>query len=145
VIRGHYDPFRFIYSIKRTRGFVILVLVYKRSGHGQEWTRQEGPPGTRSTDDSLNVRPNAATLEVRKNFFSSRVTENWNKIPSHVTNLKNSEWLQEKLQITESWLLLPRGNKIWRQDGGTEHITRGRHFPRFKLSCGSPYHESYCT
>ncbi len=41
-----------------------------------------------STDDPLNVRPKAARLEVRKNFFSSRVTENWNKIPSHVNNVK---------------------------------------------------------
>ncbi len=45
---------------------------------------------TRSTNDPLNVRPNAARLEVRKNFFSSRVTENWNKIPSHVKNVKTS-------------------------------------------------------
>jgi hypothetical protein len=29
-------------------------------------------------------------LEVRKNFFSSRVTENWNKIPSHMKNVKKS-------------------------------------------------------
>jgi hypothetical protein len=43
---------------------------------------------TRSTDDPLNVRPKAARLEIRKNFFSSRVTESWNKIPSHVKNVK---------------------------------------------------------
>jgi hypothetical protein len=30
----------------------------------------------------------AASLEIRKNFFSSRVTESWNKIPSHVKMLK---------------------------------------------------------
>jgi hypothetical protein len=45
---------------------------------------------TSSTDDPLNVRPNAARLEVRRNFFSSRVTEKWNKIPSHVKNVKTS-------------------------------------------------------
>ncbi len=43
---------------------------------------------TRRTDDPLNVRPKAACLEVRKNLFSSRVTENWNKISSHVKNVK---------------------------------------------------------
>jgi hypothetical protein len=42
---------------------------------------------TISTDDPLNVRPKGARLEVRKNFFSSRVTENWNKIPTHVKNV----------------------------------------------------------
>jgi hypothetical protein len=35
-----------------------------------------------------NFPPNAARLEVRKNLFSSRVTENWNKIPSHVKKVK---------------------------------------------------------
>jgi hypothetical protein len=43
---------------------------------------------TRSTDDPLNVRLKAARLEVRKNFFSSRVTENWNYNLSHVKNVK---------------------------------------------------------
>jgi hypothetical protein len=27
-------------------------------------------------------------MEVRKNLFSSRVTENWNKIPSHAKNVQ---------------------------------------------------------
>jgi len=44
---------------------------------------------TRSTDDPLNVRPKAARLEIRKIFFSSRVTDSWNKIPmSHVKNVR---------------------------------------------------------
>ncbi len=41
-----------------------------------------------ATDDPLNIRPTAARLEIWKNFFSSRVTESWNKIPSHVKNVK---------------------------------------------------------
>jgi hypothetical protein len=72
----------------------------------------------------LNVRPKAARLEVRKNFFSSRVTENWNKIPSHVKNVKTvSATSREVTKITVSWLLLPRGKKIW-------STTRGRYSPR---------------
>ncbi len=44
---------------------------------------------------------------------------------------ETSEWLQERLQKTqESWLLLPRGKKIWRQDGGMEHNTRKTQSPR---------------
>jgi hypothetical protein len=39
-------------------------------------------------DLHLNCRQKAAWLEVRKNFFSSRETENCNKIPSHVKNVK---------------------------------------------------------
>jgi hypothetical protein len=31
---------------------------------------------------------------------------------------------REVTKNTETWLLLPRGKKIWRQDGGMEHNTR---------------------
>jgi hypothetical protein len=31
---------------------------------------------------------------------------------------------REVTKNTESWLLHPRGKKIWRQDGGMEHNTR---------------------
>jgi hypothetical protein len=36
---------------------------------------------TRSKADPLNLRPQAARLEVRKNFFSHRVIEDWNRVP----------------------------------------------------------------
>ncbi len=85
------------------------------------------PRATRSADDPLNFRPKAARLEVRKNFFSSRVTENWSKIPSHVKNVKKC--LQEKLQKSESWLLLLRGKRFEGKMEGWS-TTRGRHSPR---------------
>jgi hypothetical protein len=31
---------------------------------------------------------------------------------------------REVTKTTESWLLLPRGKRIWRQDGGMEYNTR---------------------
>jgi hypothetical protein len=43
---------------------------------------------TRSAADPLNLRPQAARLEVRKNFFSNRTVEDWNKIPSEVKNAR---------------------------------------------------------
>jgi hypothetical protein len=44
---------------------------------------------TRSTADSLiNLRALAARLEVRKNFFSNRVVEDWNKIPASLKKTK---------------------------------------------------------
>jgi hypothetical protein len=61
---------------------------------------QEGR-ATRSTDDPLNVRPKAARLEIRKNFFSSRVTENWNKIPSHVKNVKTVSGFKRSYKKTQ--------------------------------------------
>ncbi len=43
---------------------------------------------TRSTADPLNLRAQAARLEVRKNFFSNRVVEDWNKIPASLKKAK---------------------------------------------------------
>ncbi len=43
---------------------------------------------TRSAADPLNLRPQAARLEVRRNFFSNRTVEDWNKIPSEVKNAR---------------------------------------------------------
>ncbi len=48
----------------------------------------EGGRATRSADCPLNLRQRAARLEVRRNFFSYRVVENWNKIPCAVKNVK---------------------------------------------------------
>jgi hypothetical protein len=39
---------------------------------------------TRSADDPLNLRQKASRLEVRRDFFSNRVVEAWNLIPSTV-------------------------------------------------------------
>jgi ribonuclease P/MRP protein subunit RPP40 len=43
---------------------------------------------TRSADDPLNVRPQACRLDTRRHFFSQRVMESWNSIPS---SLKQAE------------------------------------------------------
>jgi hypothetical protein len=34
------------------------------------------------------LRPQAARLEVRRNFFTNRTVEDWNKIPSEVKNAR---------------------------------------------------------
>jgi hypothetical protein len=41
-------------------------------------------------------------------------------LPIQNTNMRARHYEKN----TESWLLLPRGKKIWRQDGGMEHNTR---------------------
>jgi hypothetical protein len=50
---------------------------------------------TRSTADPLNLRPQAARLDPRRNFFANRVVEDWNKIPLEVRKLKNSDKFQK--------------------------------------------------
>jgi hypothetical protein len=43
---------------------------------------------TRSAADPLNLRPQAARLETRRNFFSNRVVEAWNLIPGDIKRSK---------------------------------------------------------
>jgi hypothetical protein len=53
---------------------------------------------TRQAADPLNVKIPVARLEVRKNFFSVRVCEKWNSIPSEIKNQQKCEKLQVSLQ-----------------------------------------------
>jgi hypothetical protein len=51
-----------------------------------DWFRP--PPAaaarTRQNADPLNVRPNHGRLEIRRNFFTVRVGEPWNMVPSEI-------------------------------------------------------------
>jgi hypothetical protein len=87
------------------------------------------PRATRSTDDPLNVRPKAARLEVRKNFFSSRVTENWNKIPTHMKNEKTVNSFKRSYKNHRELVALPREKRFEGKMEGWS-TTRGRHSPR---------------
>ncbi len=40
-------------------------------------------------DGLFNLKPRAARLEVRKNFFSNRLVDSWNQIPSKVKSGRN--------------------------------------------------------
>jgi hypothetical protein len=52
----------------------------------ETWFRMAGESSrvTRSAADSLNLRLLPAKLDVRKYFFSSRVINDWNKVPAHL-------------------------------------------------------------
>jgi hypothetical protein len=43
---------------------------------------------TRSAADPINLRPQAARLETRRNFFSNRVVEAWNMVPGDIKRSK---------------------------------------------------------
>jgi hypothetical protein len=43
---------------------------------------------TRSAADPLNLEPQAARLQTRRNFFSKRVVEAWNMVPGEIKRSK---------------------------------------------------------
>jgi hypothetical protein len=43
---------------------------------------------TRSATDPLNLRAQPARLDIRRNFFSNRVIEPWNLVPSELKNAR---------------------------------------------------------
>ena len=53
-----------------------------------EWFSMAGEAARamRATADPLNIHVKHGRLEVRKNFFTVRVTEQWNQVPTHIKN-----------------------------------------------------------
>jgi hypothetical protein len=45
---------------------------------------------TRQASDPWNIRPQAARLEIRKNFFSQRVISPWNQLPLEIKGAKTA-------------------------------------------------------
>ena len=48
----------------------------------------EAARSTRATADPLNIRVKHGSLEVRRNFFTVRVTQQWNQVPTDIKNLR---------------------------------------------------------
>jgi hypothetical protein len=51
----------------------------------------EGERTTRATSDPWNIRKRPARLEIRRNFFSNRVVEQWNKITAEIKIAKTQK------------------------------------------------------
>jgi hypothetical protein len=45
---------------------------------------------TRLTADPLNIKPKRGRLEVRRNFFTVRVIDEWNRIPANIKARKTA-------------------------------------------------------
>ena len=54
------------------------------------WFRMaaNGPRQTRNAAAPMNVQANHGRLELRRNFFSVRVTDAWNRVPAGIKMLK---------------------------------------------------------
>ena len=71
---------------KNPNVLILLTLLVECSSLTQPASK--GARNTRSTSDPLNVKRRHGRLELRKNFFTVRVTEPWNNIPSQVKQVR---------------------------------------------------------
>lgn len=97
-------------TLEERRHQTDMIQTYKIL-HGKDrvekdtWFKMasEGNRATRSAADQLNLRPQAARLDLRKKFFTNRVVDAWNDIPSKlkqvntVSSFKNG---YKKLRLT---------------------------------------------
>lgn len=61
-------------------------------------TAPDGGRVTRQAADPLNVRVAGARLDIRKHFFSVRVCEKWNSLPSDMKTCKNAKQFKTAYQ-----------------------------------------------
>ena len=74
---------------RRKRGDLIQaykVLSGKDDVDSGTWfsSPETGGPCTRATSGLLNVQRNEGRLDIRKNFWSVRVCDSWNRLPDEV-------------------------------------------------------------
>jgi hypothetical protein len=62
---------------------------------------------TRSATGPLNLRHQAARLEVRRNFFSLRVVEEWNRIPSTIKMASSVNSFKNKYKKHRADMVVP--------------------------------------
>ena len=69
------------------------VLTGKDATDPKTWFKlaAEGPRQTRNATGPLNVQANHGRLEVRRNFYSIRVTDSWNRVPNEIKMMTTVE------------------------------------------------------
>jgi ribonuclease P/MRP protein subunit RPP40 len=85
--RRHQADMQMVYKIMHGKGGLKKETWFEMAearGHG-----------TRSGADPLNIRVGRGRLEIRRNFFSNRVIEYWNSIPSEIKNARNVEMFKK--------------------------------------------------
>ena len=70
------------------------ILTKSAGGEPAEWFTMSGEAVrvTRAASDPLNVRVKHSRLDVHANFFSVRVCEPWNNVPSDLKKLQTNSF-----------------------------------------------------
>ena len=83
-------------------------IIHKKNNVNREtWFKlydQEHGRVTRLAADPLNIRSQPSRLDLRKHFFTNRVVELWNSLPSEVKNARNVEQFKSKFDTHQKLL-----------------------------------------
>ena len=72
---------------------VYKILTHKEDVDPADWFAMSSQAArvTRTAADPLNVIVTHGQLDTRRNFFSIRVTEDWNRVPSDIKKMRSVE------------------------------------------------------
>jgi hypothetical protein len=92
-------------TLEERRKYLDMVQTYKIVNRKENvrkdtWFEMAstGPRTTRQAADPLNIRPQAARLDVRRNFFSQRVVSEWNSLPAEVKKAPSIDAFKRSLK-----------------------------------------------
>jgi hypothetical protein len=87
-----------------TKSGRTMTMTHKiMNGRGEldplQWFEAGSERVTCSSANPLNLRTKHGRMELRRNFFSVRVIDSWNAIPSDVRAMANSEFQRKYKQL----------------------------------------------
>jgi hypothetical protein len=86
-----------IETLKERRKINVYKLISGKDRIDRVRLFNHVPAGrTRMAADPLNIRPEFVRTDIRRNFFSQRITTAWNKIPNEIKTSNNVHVFKEK-------------------------------------------------
>ena len=80
---------------------VFKIIRCKDDVRPSTWFDLTGPAPariTRHTQDPLNINKKQPKRDLRKNFFSHRVIDHWNRLPSEVKRAENVKMFKKQME-----------------------------------------------
>jgi len=80
---------------------MVQKIMHGKGGlNAETWfVRADDQRNTRSAADPLGIKKSFGRTELRKNFFTMRVTDDWNRIPPELKKVSNSEEFKRKYKL----------------------------------------------
>jgi hypothetical protein len=102
--RRHQADMAMVHKIMHGKGQLDHSCWFEKAADGQR--------ATRNSADPLNLRVNHGRLEIRRNFFSVRVIESWNKIPSDLKSETKNVVFRSKYKTLRALPMQPAAARM---------------------------------